>query len=224
MNVIKTNKILDDLDLGRFSKKIDKSKLILNDDGTYDYDGNLYFESMDLESLTKIPIRFRKVNVSFDCSYNKLTSLKDAPSYIGKGFYCNSNLLTSLKGSPPYVAGDFYCSFNYLISLQYAPLEVGGKFGGYLNLLLSKECLSVVKDELNINTNPFEITDGAIQCVEQMTYEQQMEELKFFDENDFNASKMFQEILNDLGVEYGSTNRKNIIKFSKDLNLKHLGI
>jgi hypothetical protein len=54
-----------------------------------------------------------------------------------------------------------------------------------------------------------------------MTHEQQMSELKFFDEHDINASKMLQEILNDLGVDYG-THRKEMRKITKDLNLGHL--
>jgi hypothetical protein len=88
-------KEIKDLDLGRFSENIDKSKIILNSDGTYDYDGNLVFEKMNLKSLKEIPIKFRKVNGSFDCSNNDITSLQGVPLEVGGHFWCyNNNLLS----------------------------------------------------------------------------------------------------------------------------------
>lgn len=186
-------KEIEELDLGRFKDCIDKSRLIPNSDGSYDYDGNLDFDKMDLKSLEEIPIRFRKVK-----------------SY----FICRSNQLTNLKGSPKIVGGGFYCSRNQLISLQYAPLEIEDIFSCWGNNLLSIAHATKIGNYLDFSLkNPFKITDEVISSVKRMSYEQQMAELKFFDENDFEASKMFQDVLDDLGINYGKrTEFKNLIK------------
>jgi hypothetical protein len=262
---MKVHNNLEDLDLGRFSEKIHKLWLTLNDDGTYDYDGSLNLESMQLKSLKEIPIRFRRVNGFFSCSNNKLTSLEGAPLEIsehfncyenqlislqysplevGGTFHCSSNQLTSLEGAPLEVGGHFWCSYNKLTSLQYSPSKIGGTLGCFKNKLislqyapsvvnggvwcdsnnlLSKECLSVVQGEFIFKNNTFSVSKEVIRTVKQMTYEQQMAELKFFDEHDINASKMFQEVLDSLGVKYG-THRKEMRNIVKDLNLGHLGI
>jgi len=108
MKIIKTyeNYNFEDLDLGKFSSVIDKSKLTLNSDGTYDYDGDLNFYFMGLKSLEEIPIKFRKVNGSFYCNFNNLISLQYAPSTIGGGFHCNNNNLLS-KECSSVVKGEF---------------------------------------------------------------------------------------------------------------------
>jgi hypothetical protein len=265
MKIIKTYESynnLEDLDLGRFSEKINKSLLISNSDGTYDYKGSLYFQYMNIKSLTEIPIKLRKVIADFYCTSNELISLEGAPLEVGGDFHCDYNDLISFKGSPKKIGLDFWCNHNQIISFQYAPLEVGGDFyctqnnlislqyapstvgedficlknklvslqyapskiGGRLNCwsnyLLSKKHSSAVKGNFDPDPNPFSVTDGVIETVKRMTHEQQMAELKFFDEHDKNASKMLQEILNDLGVDYG-THRKemfNSVKDNKDLN------
>jgi hypothetical protein len=217
-------KEIRNLDLGRFSGKIKKSKIILNSDGTFDYKGDLTFGLMNLKSLTEISIRFRKVSGDFFCSSNELTSLEGSPLEIGGHFNCFDNELINLEGAPLKVGGYFNCISNLLISLQYAPLKVVGNFQCWNNNLLSKGCSSVlVNGSYDFNPNPLKITDEVIETVKQMTYDQQMSELKFFDENDLNASKMFQEVLDSLGVEYG-THRKEMRNIVKDLNLGHLGI
>ena len=43
----------------------------------------------------------------FDCSYNKLTSLKGAPTIVSGNFYCYNNKLTSLEGAPTTV-GEYF--------------------------------------------------------------------------------------------------------------------
>jgi hypothetical protein len=179
---------------------------------------------MNLKSLTEMPIRFRKVNGGFYCSQNQLTKLEGAPSTVGRSFNCSDNNIISLKGAPLEVGGSFYCSNNYLTSLQYAPSAVGVDFFCSYNKLLSITCLSVIKGDIfNSYINPLKITGGVRETVKQMTHEQQMAELNFFDENDLNASKMLQEILYDLNINYG-THRKEMRKITKDLNLGYLGI
>lgn len=98
--------IIESLDLGRFSKVIDKSKIFLNSDGTYDYVGALNFIGLGLYSLTEIPFQFRTVNGNFDCSFNNLISFNGAPYSInsdriyGCAFCCTDNNIISRTGIP----------------------------------------------------------------------------------------------------------------------------
>ena len=98
----------------------------INDDFTIDVDGNV---NLIRKNLTEFPdyIQFDIVNDSFDCSENKLTSLRGCPKEVGGDFICSRNNLTSLEGAPKEVGG-FDCSFNKLTSLRGVPKEVGGDF------------------------------------------------------------------------------------------------
>jgi hypothetical protein len=86
------------------------------------------------------------VGGKFNCSDNKLTSLKGAPQEVGKDFNCSKNQLTTLKGSPQKVEGDFDCSDNKLTSLAGAPKEVDGYFDCSNNELTSLEGVPRVVD------------------------------------------------------------------------------
>jgi len=211
MKIIKTYESynnLKDLDLGKFENKISKYKLTLNEDGSYDYNGDLDLTSasLNLKSLTEIPIRLRTVFGDFDCSW--------------------SFNFTSLEGSPERIIGDFNCSSNDLISLQYAPLEVSGKFRCWNNLLLSQSCELLSKknfNEIDLSSNPFEITNEVIKAVSKMTFKQQMSELDYFKKNDENAFEMMKEILDGLKVFYGEETRKMVDVVDKDYtNAKNL--
>ena len=83
-----------------------------------------YLVDLDLKEL---PITFGTVGGSFNCSCNKLTSLKGCPKKV-KCFYCDLNKLTSLKGSPREVENNFWCSDNYLTSLEGCSKKVNGAF------------------------------------------------------------------------------------------------
>ena len=78
--------------------------------------------------LTKLPIKFGRVDKDFYCNYNQLTSLVGAPQSVGRGFYCSNNQLTSLVGGPQSVDKDFYCNNNQITSLVGAPQSVGRGF------------------------------------------------------------------------------------------------
>lgn len=93
--------------------------------------------SMANKNLAVIPFNFRSARI-FDCSDNKLTSLKGAPKYA-ESFYCQGNKLTSLKGGPEEVEIVFACSRNKLTSLEGAPVKVGGSFYCDFNELTSLE-------------------------------------------------------------------------------------
>ena len=105
-------------------RKYDITNYTINDDGTIDVNGgvNLYNKG-----LTELPLRFNKVTGSFNCDYNRLTSLKGCPRWIGGNFSCAGNKLTSLEFSPDYVGGFFWCDYNNLTD-NYCDTEIGGKF------------------------------------------------------------------------------------------------
>ena len=92
------------------------------------YEGNLNLQNAGLTSLEFLGLGNINITGHFDCTHNKLTSLKGAPESVGGGFYCSSNNLTSLEGAPERVGGDFDCSSNNLTSLEGAPERVGGSF------------------------------------------------------------------------------------------------
>ena len=96
----------------------------INSDGSIDVDGNVYLSFND---LTELPLSFNKVTGWFDCSRNKLTSLKGCPRWVGGYFGCGYNDLTSLEFSPDYIGGSFWCQYNNLTDNQ-CDTEIGGGF------------------------------------------------------------------------------------------------
>ena len=109
-------------------KKYGIENYTINSDGSIDVAGDVYLYH---ERLTELPLRFNKVTGWFDCSYNRLTSLKGCPRWIGGSFNCIGNKLTSLEFSPDYVGLWFSCRFNNLTD-NYCDTEIGGGF--YTNL------------------------------------------------------------------------------------------
>ena len=95
--------------------------------------GNLVLRLMN---LTELPAILKDITVggNFYCSFNKLTSLINAPKYVDGTFYCHYNNLTSLKGLKETVINEnFYCTDNKLTSLEGAPKTVNGHFFCYQN-------------------------------------------------------------------------------------------
>ena len=96
----------------------------INPDGSIDVNGRV---DLSFYELTELPLRFNKVTGSFNCDYNRLTSLKGCPIWIGGSFNCIGNKLTSLEFSPDYVGGDFNCRWNKLTD-NYCDTEIGDSF------------------------------------------------------------------------------------------------
>ena len=96
----------------------------INDDGSIDVAEDIY---ISYKGLTELPLRFNKVTGSFNCDYNRLTSLKGCPRWIGGSFNCIGNKLTSLEFSPDYVGGYFWCQYNKLTN-NYCDTEILGYF------------------------------------------------------------------------------------------------
>jgi hypothetical protein len=95
----------------------------INPDGSIDVNGSV---NLSGRVLTELPLRFNKVTGSFNCGYNKLTTLKGSPKWVGS-FNCSVNKLTSLEFSPDYVGGHFWCKYNNLTD-NYCDTEIGGNF------------------------------------------------------------------------------------------------
>jgi hypothetical protein len=105
-------------------KKYGIKNYTVNPDGSIDVNGDV---SLSYDGLTELPLTFNKVTGYFDCSNNKLTSLKGCPRWVGGYFGCGYNDLTSLEFSPDYIGGSFWCQYNNLTD-NYCDTEIGGDF------------------------------------------------------------------------------------------------
>ncbi len=84
----------------------------LQSNGKVNVKGNVTMYDMDLE---EIPIKFGRVEVNFDCSYNKLTTLKNCPDYVGGYFWTFNNNIQTLEYYPKKVGVKFQISYNPII-------------------------------------------------------------------------------------------------------------
>jgi uncharacterized protein YxjI len=228
----------------KFKDKVDLNKMISNGDGTFTYNGNLYFSRMELTELPDLKIT--KVHGNFWCSYNKLTSLLHAPQEVHGDFWCYNNKLTSLEHAPQEVHGDFWCSNNKLTSLLHAPKivqknfhclgnkltsllhapqEVHRDFWCYNNYLLSVYTDSKISGEFIFENSKVwkgprqplqEPHEEAIESIKNMNEEERTEQLDFFGLTDSRAYRIMAEILDDLGVDYGEK-RKEYVDKARDL-------
>jgi hypothetical protein len=105
-------------------EKYNITNYTINPDGSIDVNGDVSFCR---KGLIELPIRFNKVTGWFDCSHNRLTTLKGSPKWVGSDFDCYNNDLTSLEFSPEYVGGYFHCAGNKLTD-NYCDTEIGGDF------------------------------------------------------------------------------------------------
>ena len=120
----------------KWLKEYDIENYTINDDFTIDVDGDV---NLVRKNLIEFPdyIQFNIVKGDFDCSTNKLTSLRGGPKKVSGSFICIHNQLTSLEGAPRKVGGDFNCRWNKLTSLEGSPKEVGWTFNCRYNRLTS---------------------------------------------------------------------------------------
>ncbi len=99
-------------------------------------DGSIFLYRKGLTSLKDLNLPER-IEGSFDCSFNRLTTLEGAPKEVGKDFNCSNNNLRDLRGAP--TKGDnlesFDCSNNKLRTLEGAPRKVNWNFDCSFNEL-----------------------------------------------------------------------------------------
>jgi len=89
----------------------------INKDLTIDVKGNV---DISHRNLREIPVQFDIVDGFFNCSVNKLISLKGSPRECFV-FYCSNNKLTSLEFCPK--CERLYCKYNNFENLNFAPVS-----------------------------------------------------------------------------------------------------
>src|SRR5574343_1884861 len=94
-------------DIDEICRKYHIKDYTINPDGSIDVNEYIW-----LKGLTKLPLKFNKVNGNFDCKNNKLTSLEGSPVEVNGSFYCQKNELTSFEFAPKIIRGYFNCEIN----------------------------------------------------------------------------------------------------------------
>ena len=113
-------------DIDSICRKYGIKNYTINSDGSIDVNGDVW---LDEKNLTKLPLKFNKVNGWFDCSVNRLTSLDGCPKEVIGSFYCyDNNNITSLIGCPERVGGNFDCRGNNIRDFEGFPKHIGGGF------------------------------------------------------------------------------------------------
>ena len=108
------------------------------------------------KNLTKLPLKFNKVNGYFICSNNKLKSLEGSPKEVNGYFDCHHNRLTSFEFSPRIIRECFYCYNNNIKSFEYFPSFVKNNFYCFDNPI--KEVWDLFRDTTKIELlNDFDI-------------------------------------------------------------------
>ncbi len=154
------NKYIKELQIQNTCKKYNIENYTINKDGSIDVDGsvNLYDKG-----LTKLPLKFNRVNGDFWCSENYLTTLEGCPNEVGGTFHCAINKLITLKGCPKIVGGHFTCYNNHLTSLLYGPERVGDSLNCSNNKLLSLVGIpQIIRGNFYINNTSISIIDISI--------------------------------------------------------------
>jgi hypothetical protein len=138
-------------DINKICKKYGIYNYTINPDGSIDAK-DVYLSS---KGLTKLPLKFNKVNGWFTIASNELTTLEGSPKEVNGYFSCSNNRLTSFKGSPKEVNGDFWCNINELTSFEFAPKIIRGEFNCQYNNIKSFEYFpSYVKSDFYCKDNP----------------------------------------------------------------------
>lgn len=89
----------------------------IDNDGLVSCTGDVQF----LGGRKKLPVRFGKVEGSFQVQQRKLTTLSGAPHTVGQRFICWGNQITSFEGAPVKVGAEVYARDCNLINLTHAP-------------------------------------------------------------------------------------------------------
>jgi len=87
------------------------STFSINEDLSIDVSGHLYLDNCIKGNFPDY-IQFNKCSGYFSISYNKMTSLRGCPKYVGETFYCDNNNLTSLEYASEVIMDDLQCEYN----------------------------------------------------------------------------------------------------------------
>ena len=121
-----------------------------------------FYDNVELDDmfLREIPdnIAMYACHGSYDISNNKLTSLKNCPSFVKGNFDCSHNNLTSLRDGPQEVQGSYYCNFNKITSLDGIAKIIGGGIDISYNELTSLQGLPTLKSNRSLKVSDNKIT------------------------------------------------------------------
>jgi hypothetical protein len=90
----------------------------INPDGSIDVGAPVDLYEL---GLTKLPLKFNKVNGYFSCDGNELKTLEGSPVEVNGNFLCHNNKLTSFQFAPKIIRGDFICTDNNIKTFEYFP-------------------------------------------------------------------------------------------------------
>ncbi len=76
------------------------------------------------QNLTWIPVKFKRINGSFNISHNHLTSLECMPDYIDSDCAIQHNQLESLQHITQNINGSLYADYNKIKNLIFFPQKV----------------------------------------------------------------------------------------------------
>ena len=116
-------------DIDEICRKYDINYTI-NKDGSIDVNDSVYLHN---KGLTKLPIKFNKINGYFECSRNELASFEGSPVEVNGNFLCHNNKLTSFQFAPIIIRDGFNCEYNNIKTFEYFPIFVKVDFLCYGN-------------------------------------------------------------------------------------------
>jgi len=124
------------------------------------YEHDIDVRHAELTSLEGAP---KRVNARFDCSNNKLRSLKYSPEYV-KIFNCRSNKIKSLKLGPK-EAEVYFCGYNPLNSLKGVPEVLYTLHCEKCGLKTLEGSPKVIKESFNCSYNYLVTLEGCPEFV-----------------------------------------------------------
>ena len=105
-------------DIDEICREYNISNYTINPDESIDVNNTVDLSNL---VLTKLPLKFNKVNGDFSCGHNRLTSLEGSPIEINNSFWCNFNRLTSFEFAPKIIRGGFDCENNNIKTFEHFP-------------------------------------------------------------------------------------------------------
>ena len=208
MKYLKLFEGFENTDIVDICKQYNISNYVVNTDGSIDVDN---FVNLFNIGLSKLPLKFNKVNGYFNCSCNNLTTLEGSPKELNGGFFCYDNKLTSLEGSPKEVNGDFYCYNNQLTSFEFAPKIIRGDFDCRWNNIKSFEYFpSFVKGNFFCSDNPI----WYVWCLFRDTTKiELLNDFDIFRDEDTNEPSIFIDGLNDFLEMIGKDKVEKVYRY-----------
>jgi hypothetical protein len=94
--------------------------------GLVDIEGDFSFKDLGTSSMRGI--KFGTVTGNFDCSFNRLKTLRGCPLKVGGNFLCSGNPISNLKGAPLEIGGHFEFMGSTINSLEGLPKRIGDGF------------------------------------------------------------------------------------------------